>query len=317
MGLVNSDEPAKKLLCQGMVLADAYYYVDDKGARHWVSPLEVEVLERDDKGHIVRAVDQDGNQVTHAGMTKMSKSKNNGIDPQSMVEQYGADTMRLYTMFASPPDQSLEWQDSAVEGSLRFLRRLWKMVQSHQQKGAVSPLDVSSLNSDQKALRRKTHETIAKVTDDYDRRFTFNTAVAAVMELLNHAGKAEEMSEQDRAVLHEALEAAVLLLAPIVPHVCSELWTALGELVNDNDRADVVDAKWPVADKSAMVQDEKLIVVQVNGKVRAKITVSASASKEEIEALALEDEHVKKFTDGNTVRKVIVVPGKLVNIVAN
>ena len=137
------------------------------------------------------------------------------------------------------------------------------------------------------------------------------------MELLNHAGKAEEMSEQDRAVLHEALETAVLLLAPIVPHVCSELWTALGELVNDNDRADVVDAKWPKADKSAMVQDEKLIVVQVNGKVRAKITVSASASKEEIEALALEDEHVVKFTEGNTIRKVIVVPSKLVNIVAN
>jgi len=317
MGLVNSDEPAKKLLCQGMVLADAYYYVDDKGARHWVSPLEVEVVERDDKGHVVKAVDKDGNEVTHAGMTKMSKSKNNGIDPQSMVEQYGADTMRLYTMFASPPDQSLEWQDSAVEGSLRFLRRLWKMVQSHQHKGAVSELDVSNLNGDQKALRRKTHETIAKVTDDYDRRFTFNTAIAAVMELLNHAAKAEEMSEQDRAVLHEALETAVLLLAPIVPHVCSELWTALGELVDDAERSDVVDAKWPVADKSAMVQDEKLIVVQVNGKVRAKITVSASASKEEVEALALEDEHVIKFTDGNTIRKVIVVPGKLVNIVAN
>ena len=291
--------------------------MDDKGARHWVSPLEVEVVERDDKGHVVKAVDKDGNEVTHAGMTKMSKSKNNGIDPQSMVEQYGADTMRLYTMFASPPDQSLEWQDSAVEGSLRFLRRLWKMVQSHQHKGAVSELDVSNLNGDQKALRRKTHETIAKVTDDYDRRFTFNTAIAAVMELLNHAAKAEEMSEQDRAVLHEALETAVLLLAPIVPHVCSELWTALGELVDDAERSDVVDAKWPVADKSAMVQDEKLIVVQVNGKVRAKITVSASASKEEVEALALEDEHVIKFTDGNTIRKVIVVPGKLVNIVAN
>ncbi|AOE50789.1 leucine--tRNA ligase [Kangiella sediminilitoris] len=317
IGLVNSDEPAKKLLCQGMVLADAYYYTDEKGARHWVSPLEVEVKERDDKGHISKAIDQDGNEVVHAGMTKMSKSKNNGIDPQSMVEQYGADTMRLYTMFASPPDQALEWQDSAVDGSLRFLRRLWKMVQSHQHKGEVSKLDVSGLNSDQKALRRKTHETIAKVTDDYARRYTFNTAIAAVMELLNHAGKAEEMTEQDRVVLHEALETAVLLLAPIVPHICSELWTALGELVNDDDRSDVVDAKWPEADKSAMVQDEKLIIVQVNGKLRAKITVAASATKEEVEAMALADDNVKKFTDGNTVRKVIVVPGKLVNIVAN
>ncbi|MRX27723.1 leucine--tRNA ligase [Kangiella sp. HZ709] len=310
-GFVNSDEPAKALLCQGMVLADAFYYVDEKGARNWVSPLEVDVTERDDKGAVTKAVDSNGREVTHAGMTKMSKSKNNGIDPQSMVDQYGADTMRLYTMFASPPEQTLEWQDSAVEGSLKFLRRFWKLVSSHVQKGEVIAIDTANLNGDQKALRRKTHETIAKVTDDYARRYTFNTAIAAVMELLNHAAKAEEVSEQDRAVLQEALEAAVLLLSPITPHICSELWTALGK----ND--DVVVADWPVADKAAMVQDEKLIIIQVNGKVRAKITVSASASKDEVEALALENENVKNFTDGQTVRKVIVIPGKLVNIVAN
>ncbi len=315
-GLVNSDEPAKQLLCQGMVLADAFYYTDDKGARHWVSPLEVEVVERDDKGRIIKAVDSEGREVIHAGMTKMSKSKNNGIDPQSMVDEYGADTMRLYTMFASPPDQALEWQDSAVEGSLRFLRRLWKLVQSHQQKGPVAKLDAASLNNDQKALRRKTHETIAKVTDDYARRYTFNTAIAAVMELLNHVSKAEESSEQDRAVVQEALDAAVLMLTPIVPHICTILWQALGSLVGE-ERVDVVDAQWPTADKSAMVQDEKLIIVQVNGKVRAKITVAADASKEEVEKLAMADEHVQKFIADNTVRKVIVVPGKLVNIVAN
>nr|WP_251360277.1 leucine--tRNA ligase [Kangiella sp. TOML190] len=310
-GFVNSDEPAKKLLCQGMVLADAFYYVDAKGARQWVSPLEVEILERDDKGAVSKAVDASGREVIHAGMTKMSKSKNNGIDPQSMVDKYGADTMRLYTMFASPPDQTLEWQDSAVEGSLKFLRRLWKLVHSHIQKGAVSAIEVASLNGEQKALRRKTHETIAKVSDDYERRYTFNTAIAAVMELLNQAAKAEESSAQDRAVLQEALEAAVLLLSPITPHICSELWTALGHTT------DVVNATWPVPDKAAMVQDEKLIVVQVNGKVRAKITVAASATKDEVEQLALNDDKIKNFTEGQTVRKVIVVPGKLVNIVAN
>ncbi len=310
-GFVNSNEPAKALLCQGMVLADAFYYVDDKGARNWVSPLEVEVTERDEKGAVVKAVDSTGREVVHAGMTKMSKSKNNGIDPQSMVDQYGADTMRLYTMFASPPEQTLEWQDSAVEGSLKFLRRLWKLVHNHTQKGETVAIDATSLNGDQKALRRKTHETIAKVTDDYARRYTFNTAIAAVMELLNQTAKAEESSEQDRAVMHEALQAAVLLLSPITPHICSELWTALG------NETDVVNADWPVADKAAMVQDEKLIVIQVNGKVRAKMTVAASASKDEVEAMALENENVKNFTDGLTVRKVIVIPGKLVNIVAN
>lgn len=311
IGLVDSSEPAKQLLCQGMVLADAFYYLNDKGGQEWVSPLEVEITERDEKGAIVKAVDSTGREVTHAGMTKMSKSKNNGIDPQSMVEQYGADTMRLYTMFAAPPEQTLEWQDSAVEGSLKFLRRLWKLVHSHLQKGEAVALDLASLNGDQKALRRKTHETIAKVTDDYARRYTFNTAIAAVMELLNQAAKAEESSEQDRAVLQEALEVSVLLLSPITPHICAELWTALGHTT------DVVDADWPVADKVAMVQDEKLIIVQVNGKVRAKITVSASSLKDEIEALAVDNENVKNFTDGLTVRKVIVVPGKLVNIVAN
>lgn len=189
-------------------------------------------------------------------------------------------------------------------------------MQSHQQKGPVAKLDVANLNNDQKALRRKTHETIAKVTDDYARRYTFNTAIAAVMELLNHVSKAEESSEQDRAVVQEALDAAVLMLTPIVPHICTILWQALGSLVGE-ERVDVVDAQWPTADKSAMVQDEKLIIVQVNGKVRAKITVAADASKEEVEKLAMADEHVQKFIADNTVRKVIVVPGKLVNIVAN
>ncbi|WED22495.1 leucine--tRNA ligase [Vibrio sp. JC009] len=308
-GMVNSDEPFKKLLCQGMVLADAYYYNNEKGAKVWVSPTDVTV-ERDEKGRIVKATDKDGNDVVHTGMTKMSKSKNNGIDPQEMVDKYGADTVRLFMMFASPADMTLEWQESGVEGANRFLKRVWKLVKEHTEKGAAEAVDASALSGDQKALRRDVHKTIAKVTDDIERRQTYNTAIAAIMELMNKLAKASQESVQDRAILDEALKAVVRMLYPITPHISYELWEALGE-------AGIDTATWPVADDKAMVEDEKLIVVQVNGKLRAKLTVAADASKEEVEALGLADEHVVKFTEGKTVRKVIYVPGKLLNIVAN
>lgn len=307
--MVDSDEPFKQLLCQGMVLADAFYYTDDKGVRVWVSPTDVTV-ERDSKGQVVNAVDSQGNAVTHAGMTKMSKSKNNGIDPQLMVEKYGADTVRLFMMFAAPADMTLEWQESGVEGSHRFLRRVWKLVYEHSQQGPVVALDASALTNEQKALRREVHKAIAKVSDDMGRRQTFNTAIAAIMELMNRLVKAPQQSEQDRAVLDEALKAVVLMLYPITPHICFSLWNALGETHID-------DAAWPEADKEAMVEDEKLIIVQVNGKLRAKITVAADAEKDAVETQAMADENVVKFTEGKTVRKVIYVPGKLVNIVAN
>jgi len=308
-GMVTSDEPFKKLLCQGMVLADAYYYTNDKGAKIWVSPADVTV-ERDEKGRISKATDNEGNEVVHTGMTKMSKSKNNGIDPQEMVDKYGADTVRLFMMFASPADMTLEWQESGVEGANRFLKRVWKLVREHSAKGAVEALDSSALTSDQKALRRDVHKTIAKVTDDIERRQTFNTAIAAIMELMNKLAKASQESAQDRAILDEALKAVVRMLYPITPHISFELWEALGESAVDT-------AVWPQADDKAMVEDEKLIVVQVNGKLRAKLTVSADASKEQVEELGLSDEHVIKFTEGKTIRKVIYVPGKLLNIVAN
>ncbi|WP_025673780.1 leucine--tRNA ligase [Salinivibrio socompensis] len=307
--MVDSDEPFKQLLCQGMVLADAFYYTDEKGVRVWVSPTDVTV-ERDSKGFIINAVDSEGNAVSHAGMTKMSKSKNNGIDPQLMVEKYGADTMRLFMMFAAPADMTLEWQESGVEGSHRFLRRVWKLVYEHHQKGDVAALAVNTLNNDQKALRRDVHKTIAKVSDDMGRRQTFNTAIAAIMELMNRLVKAPQDNEQDRAVLDEALKAVVLMLYPITPHISFTLWQALGE-------TDIDSADWPQADKAALVEEEKLIIVQVNGKLRAKITVAADAEKEAVEAQAMSDENVVKFTDGKTVRKVIYIPGKLVNIVAN
>lgn len=308
-GMVTSDEPFKKLLCQGMVLADAYYYTNDKGAKIWVSPADVTV-ERDEKGRISKATDNEGNEVVHTGMTKMSKSKNNGIDPQEMVDKYGADTVRLFMMFASPADMTLEWQESGVEGANRFLKRVWKLVREHSAKGAVEALDSSALTSNQKALRRDVHKTIAKVTDDIERRQTFNTAIAAIMELMNKLAKASQESAQDRAILDEALKAVVRMLYPITPHISFELWEALGESAVDT-------AVWPLADDKAMVEDEKLIVVQVNGKLRAKLTVAADASKEQVEELGLSDEHVIKFTEGKTVRKVIYVPGKLLNIVAN
>jgi len=307
-GFVASDEPATKLLCQGMVLADAFYYTSPTNERIWVSPTQV-TLERDEKGRIIKATDPEGRELVHTGMTKMSKSKNNGIDPQEMVEKYGADTVRLFMMFASPAEMTLEWQESGVEGAKRFLGRVWNLVYQYQQNPAKTALDVTALSADQKALRREAHKTIAKVSDDIGRRQTFNTAIAAIMELMNKLTKAPLESEQDRAVMAETLSAVVRMLYPITPHICFELWQALG-----NETA-IDTAEWVKADESAMVEDEKLIVVQVNGKVRGKVTVAADADEETVKTIAFADENVKKFTDGQQIVKVIYVAGKLLNVV--
>jgi leucyl-tRNA synthetase len=242
---------------------------------------------------------------------KMSKSKGNTVDPQSLIDSYGADTVRLFSMFAAPPEQSLEWSDSGVEGANRFLKRLWKLVANHTQADAGTSLDASNLNEQQRAVRRKAHETIAKVSDDYGRRQTFNTAIAAIMELCNELGKLDTGDGQDRAVIGEALRAVVLMLNPIVPHVCQALWQALG------GAGDVLNAPWPQVDEAALTRDSIAMVVQVNGKVRAKMDVAADADKAAVEAAALAQDNVQRFLEGVTVRKVIVVPGKLVNIVAN
>ncbi|MFJ5330357.1 leucine--tRNA ligase [Pectobacterium versatile] len=307
-GLVTSDEPAKRLLCQGMVLADAFYYLGNNGERVWVSPTDVTV-DRDEKGRIVKAVDNEGRDVVYAGMSKMSKSKNNGIDPQVMVEKYGADTVRLFMMFASPAEMTLEWQESGVEGANRFLKRVWRQAFEHTEKGAVTALDIAALTEDQKSLRRDLHKTIAKVTDDIGRRQTFNTAIAAIMELMNKLAKAPQDSDQDRALTQETLLAVVRMLYPFTPHVCFTLWQAL------QGEGDVDTAPWPVADENAMVEDSKLVVVQVNGKVRGKITVAADASEEQVRERAAQEPLVAKYLDGVTVRKVIYVPGKLLNLV--
>ncbi|WP_067564348.1 leucine--tRNA ligase [Halofilum ochraceum] len=242
---------------------------------------------------------------------KMSKSKGNTVDPQEMIDTVGADTVRLFIMFAAPPEQTLEWSDAGVDGAHRFLKRLWKAVHDHLQAG---PVDASArapehLNDTHKALRRKLHETLAKVTDDMGRRYTFNTAVAAVMELMNELGTANDGTAAGHAVTREVLEHVVLMLAPIVPHIANSLWHELGY------EESVAEKAWPEVDEGALVRDTVELVVQVNGKLRDRVSVAADASEEAIRETALAADNVQRHTEGKTIRKVIVVPGKLVNVV--
>jgi len=310
-GLVTSNEPFKNLLTQGMVVAETYYRVASNGGKDWFNPADVEV-ERDAKAKIVGArLKTDGLPVEIGGTEKMSKSKNNGVDPQSMIEQYGADTCRLFMMFASPPDMSLEWSDSGVEGASRFLRRVWLLAQAHVSQGLPGQLDIAALDDAQKVIRRSIHAAIKQASTDVGQYHKFNTAIAQVMTVMNVLEKAPQATAQDRALLQEGLEAVTLLLAPITPHISHELWKALGHSQS------VIDAAWPSVDEAALVQDTVTLVVQVNGKLRGQVEMPAAASREEVEAAARNNENVLRFTDGLTIRKVIVVPGKLVNIVAN
>ena len=308
-GLVSGDEPFRNLLTQGMVVADTFYRDLDGGAKDWINPADVD-LSRDDKGRITGAVLRaDGQPVIHGGMEKMSKSKNNGVDPQSLIDQYGADTSRLFMMFAAPPEQSLEWSDAGVEGASRFLRRLWKLVHTHVSRGDAPALDKAALNADGKALRRKLHETIAKVSDDYGRRLTFNTAIAAVMELLNALQKQDADAPQALALEREVLRSVTVLLAPIVPHIAHALLPALGE------PGGLPAARWPEVDADALTRDSLTLVVQVNGKLRGQIEVAADADQASIEAAALANPDALRFMEGKAPKKVIVVRQKLVNIV--
>ncbi|WP_266157953.1 leucine--tRNA ligase [Dyella silvatica] len=310
-GLVHADEPATNLLCQGMVIADTFYRENADGSKDWFNPAAVD-MQRDERGRIIGAkLIADGKPVSIGGTEKMSKSKNNGVDPQTMVSKFGADTVRLFSMFAAPPDQSLEWSDAGVEGMSRFLRRFWREVTTHAAGPDHAVVDPAALDAGQKTLRRQLHETIQKVSDDFGRRHAFNTAIAALMELLNALQKFNDASEQGRAVRHEALEVMVLLLNPVVPHVSHALWQTLGR-----PESVLEDQSWPQVDAAALVRDSLTLAVQVNGKLRATIEVAANASKEEAEALARAHPHVVAFLEGQTVRKVIVVPGKIVNIVA-
>ncbi|WP_281850417.1 leucine--tRNA ligase, partial [Pseudomonas helleri] len=310
-GLVSSNEPFKNLLTQGMVIADTYFRTLDNGGKDYFNPDDVEV-ERDAKAKIIGAkLKSDGLPVEIGGSQKMSKSLNNGVDPQSMIEQYGADTCRLFMMFASPPDASLEWSDAGVEGAHRFLKRVWRLAHAHVGQGLPGALDVAGLNDEQKVIRRAIHQAIKQASQDVGQHHKFNTAVAQVMTVMNVLEKAPQATEQDRALLQEGLETVALILAPITPHISHVLWGQLGHATA------IIDAAWPTLDESALVQDTLQLVIQVNGKLRGHIEMPAAASREEIEAAARTNENVLRFTEGLTIRKVIVVPGKLVNIVAS
>ncbi|MHC9084546.1 leucine--tRNA ligase [Luteimonas sp. RIT-PG2_3] len=311
-GLVRSDEPVINLLTQGMVIADTFYRDLDNGGKDWINPADVDI-ERDDKGRVVGAVSRaDGLPVNIGGTEKMSKSKNNGVDPRSMIDKFGADTVRLFSMFAAPPELSLEWNEAGVEGMSRFLRRLWLQVQRHVDGGAVAALDPGVLDAAQKTLRRQLHETIQKVGDDYGRRHSFNTAIAAVMELLNRVGKFDDASANARALRQEIFESIVLLLNPITPHASHALWQLLGHAPTLLE-----DVAFPAVDPTALQRDALTLAVQVNGKLRGTIEVAVDASREAVEAAALAEPNVHKFLQEMNVRKVIVVPGKIVNVVAS
>ena len=309
-GLVDSDEPARRLLTQGMVIADTYFRENLDGSKEWFNPAEVDVT-RDDKGKVTGArLRADGRPVGIGGVEKMSKSKNNGVDPQEMIDRYGADTVRMFSMFASPPELSLEWNEAGVEGMARFLRRLWSQVERHVEAGPAPALDTAALDAAGRTLRRQLHATIQKVGDDYGRRYSFNTAIASVMELLNHVGKYDDPAPNARALRQEAFEAIVLLLNPVTPHASHALWQRLGHA-----ETLVEDVAFPAVDPEALARDSVTLAVQVNGKLRGTIEAPADASREDVERQALAEPNVLKFIGQGQVRKVIVVPGKIVNIV--
>ncbi|ODA14803.1 leucine--tRNA ligase [Acinetobacter celticus] len=306
-GVVEGNEPFTNLLTQGMVLADTFYREADSGKKTWFNPADIE-LEKDEKGRVLSAkYKEDGQDVVVGGQEKMSKSKNNGIDPQSIIEQYGADTARVFMMFAAPPDQSLEWSDAGVEGSNRFLKRVWRLASSFLEKGNhATAIDVANLSVAAQDLRRKTHETIQKVGDDIERRHAFNTAIAALMELLNANNKFEAQDDNDIAVIRESITALLTLLAPFAPHLSQTLLAEFG--------IELTTTLFPQVDESALTRNTQTIVVQVNGKLRGKLEVSIDASKEDILAQAKALPEVQQFLTGPT-KKEIVVPNKLVNLV--
>jgi leucyl-tRNA synthetase len=311
LGLVAFDEPFTNLLTQGMVLNEIFFRKSGNGRITYYNPAEVDI-QLDDQGKRCDTVLHTDNQpVESGGIGTMSKSKNNGVDPQQLVEQYGADTARLFMMFASPPTQTLEWADTGVDGAFRFLKRLWKQVYTHVQQGVISvdPAHHQTLSAKLKPIRFQLHQTIVKVSDDLDRRHTFNTAIAAVMELMNSLAKIHGNDPTSRNLMQEALENVVLLLSPIVPHICHTLWQEL------KPGTELFEQPWPQADNSALVQDEITLIVQVNGKLRGQILVAKDAEREAIEHIALENEQVMKHINDQAIKKVIVVPGKLVNIV--
>jgi leucyl-tRNA synthetase len=310
LGLTAVEEPFTNLLTQGMVLNEIFYRKPASGRIVYYNPTDVDYQVDEKGGRLGAVLREDGLPVDSGGIGTMSKSKGNGVDPQSLVERYGADTARLFMMFAAPPEQSLEWSDEGVEGAFRFMKRLWRAVYQHVGAGPAGSLDADALTAAQRDLRRQVHETLAKVTVDIGRRRTFNTAIAAVMELMNALGRFEDRSTQGRAVVQEALEIVVLVLSPVVPHACHALWHELGHAQA------VVDAPWPATDPRALERESVEVVVQVNGKLRGRVTVPVDADEAAVRQAALADPNVQRFMEGRPLRKFIYVPGKLANVVA-
>ena len=309
LGLIAIDEPFTNLLTQGMVLNHIFVRRTDKGAVEYFAPDEVEVA-TDAEGRITGAtLKSDGRPVDYEGIGTMSKSKRNGVDPQDMIERYGADTARFYVMQANPPTDTVLWSDESVEGSFKFLRKLWRIVFDHCEAGVVAPYSSGELTGELKDLRYKIHHTIDRVADDYGRRLRFDTPIAAVREMLNLHSELQDRSPVARAVAQEVLETAVLLLSPIIPHITTVLWRDL------RPGTELIDQPWPAVDAAALVQDSIELVVQVNGKLRGHLQVSATASRDEIERAAMSHEAVVKFAAGQKAKKVVVVPGRLVNVV--
>ena len=309
MGLVKVDEPFANLLTQGMVLNHIFSRRTPKGGIEYFAPDEVETT-ANAEGRIVGAkLKRDGSAVDYEGIGTMSKSKRNGVDPQEMIDRYGADTSRFYVMQANPPTDTMLWSDESVAGSFKFLRGLWALVHQQVTAGVVPRYGSGELTSELKALRLKLHKAIEKVGDDYGRRLQFNTAIAAIRELLNLYETVKDRTPAGRAVAQEVLEDAILLLSPIVPHIATALWAEL------RPGTRLLEQPWPAVDPAALVQDSIEIVVQVNGKLRGHMQVSPNASREEIEAAAMHHEAVAKFAAGRPPKKVIVVPGRLVNVV--
>ncbi len=311
LGMLGFGEPFTRLLTQGMVLNHIFSYQPPGARKRYFNPAEVDTRRGPDGGARYEAATADLGvlAVEHEGLGTMSKSKNNGVDPQGLIERFGADTARLFMMFAAPPEQTLEWSDEGVQGAARFIRRLWNAVYEHVSAGPAPALAPGALSDAQRALRRTAHQTLGKATDDIARRRNFNTAIAAIMELLNAIARFGEDGAQGRAVRHEALEIAVLVLSPITPHVCHALWQALGH------ERPVIDERWPAPDNAALAQETCQIVVQVNGKLRAHISVPVDANEAAVREAALADAQVRRFVADRAVRRVIVVPGKLVNVV--
>ncbi|MEM5312286.1 leucine--tRNA ligase [Paraburkholderia sp. JHI869] len=309
LGLVKFGEPAKNLLTQGMVLNETFYREDAAGKKTWYNPADVSVT-HDDKGRPIGAtLNADGQPVVLGGIEKMSKSKNNGVDPQVLIDQYGADTARLFTMFAAPPEQQLEWSGAGVEGASRFLRRVWAF--GHANADAIqsrASFDAAALTDVEKTLRREVYSVLKQADFDYQ-RLQYNTVVSAAMKMLNAIDGAKGAGA---GVQRETFGVLLRVLYPVVPHIAFELWKALGY---GDEYGTLLDAPWPKVDEKALEQAEIELVLQVNGKVRGAVTVAKDAPKDAIEAAALAHEMFVKFAEGRAPKKIIVVPGRLVNIV--